>query len=208
MLCRRICARASATRAAARGIRAPPRLLRPHQAGAHLRTRGTPVAPDRRLHRLRTRHRAQRHRPGVGADDIPSPASSAKAAPEKERTSGTWVRSAGPGDAQPPRSCSPATHYRVRPLAGAVQCALRANSPGRLWMPTGLLKGLRMGLGSAPWQELEQARWLCRLPTAHGKNQEEHNLRLGAWVSNQRSRAATRTPERVEQLSAIAMRWT
>ncbi|MFF7233025.1 hypothetical protein [Streptomyces sioyaensis] len=32
-------------------------------------------------------------------------------------------------------------------------------------MPTGLLKGLRMGPGSAPWQELEQARWLRRLPT-------------------------------------------
>lgn len=36
---------------------------------------------------------------------------------------------------------------------------------------------------------------------------EEHHLRLGAWVSNQRSRAAALTPERVEQLSAIGMRW-
>ncbi|MFG2833172.1 Helicase associated domain protein [Streptomyces sp. NPDC048434] len=41
-----------------------------------------------------------------------------------------------------------------------------------------------------------------------GKDLEEHDLRLGAWVSNQRSRAATLTPERVEQLSAIAMRWS
>ncbi|MFG3116679.1 helicase associated domain-containing protein [Streptomyces sp. NPDC048197] len=31
-------------------------------------------------------------------------------------------------------------------------------------------------------------------------------LRLGAWVSNQRSRAATQSPERMEQLSAIGMR--
>ncbi|UFQ99816.1 helicase associated domain-containing protein [Streptomyces sp. Go40/10] len=31
---------------------------------------------------------------------------------------------------------------------------------------------------------------------------------LGAWVSNQRSRAASLPPERVEQLSAIGMRWT
>ncbi|MFE5091870.1 helicase associated domain-containing protein [Streptomyces sp. NPDC056638] len=31
-------------------------------------------------------------------------------------------------------------------------------------------------------------------------------LRLGAWVGNQRSRAATLTPERVEQLSKIGMR--
>ncbi len=41
-----------------------------------------------------------------------------------------------------------------------------------------------------------------------GGGQEERELRLGAWVSNQRSRAATLTPERIEQLSAIGMRWT
>ncbi|MEW2121216.1 Helicase associated domain protein [Streptomyces sp. NPDC005474] len=35
----------------------------------------------------------------------------------------------------------------------------------------------------------------------------ELQFRLGAWVSNQRSRAATLTPERMEQLSAIGMRW-
>jgi hypothetical protein len=40
-----------------------------------------------------------------------------------------------------------------------------------------------------------------------GEGAEEHHLRLGAWVSNQRSRAAVLTPERVEQLSAIGMRW-
>ncbi|GGW74522.1 helicase [Streptomyces xantholiticus] len=41
-----------------------------------------------------------------------------------------------------------------------------------------------------------------------GQDQEERQLRLGAWIGNQRSRAATLTPERVEQLSAIGMRWT
>ncbi|MFD8396566.1 Helicase associated domain protein [Streptomyces sp. NPDC059680] len=40
-----------------------------------------------------------------------------------------------------------------------------------------------------------------------GEDQEERQLRLGAWISNQRSRAATLSPERVEQLSAIGMRW-
>ncbi|MFF0291792.1 Helicase associated domain protein [Streptomyces sp. NPDC005262] len=42
-----------------------------------------------------------------------------------------------------------------------------------------------------------------------GKNQEQRDvtLKLGAWVGNQRSRAATLTPERVEQLSKIGMRW-
>ncbi|MEU1932491.1 Helicase associated domain protein, partial [Streptomyces sp. NPDC019826] len=41
-----------------------------------------------------------------------------------------------------------------------------------------------------------------------GEGQEEKRpLKLGAWVANQRSRAATLTPERAEQLSAIGMRW-
>jgi hypothetical protein len=36
----------------------------------------------------------------------------------------------------------------------------------------------------------------------------ELQFRLGAWVSNQRSRAATLSPERVEQLSKVGMRWS
>ncbi|WP_376301287.1 helicase associated domain-containing protein [Streptomyces sp. NPDC056337] len=40
-----------------------------------------------------------------------------------------------------------------------------------------------------------------------GDDQEERELKLGAWIGNQRSRAATLTPQRVEQLSAIGMRW-
>ncbi len=35
----------------------------------------------------------------------------------------------------------------------------------------------------------------------------EDQFRLGAWIGNQRSRAATLIPERMEQLSAIGMRW-
>ncbi|MEU9796377.1 Helicase associated domain protein [Streptomyces sparsogenes] len=41
-----------------------------------------------------------------------------------------------------------------------------------------------------------------------GEDQEERHLRLGAWIGNQRSRAATLSPERVEQLSTIGMRWS
>jgi hypothetical protein len=41
-----------------------------------------------------------------------------------------------------------------------------------------------------------------------GEDQEEREHKLGAWISNQRSRAATLTPERMEQLSAIGMRWS
>ncbi|GHA72132.1 helicase [Streptomyces tauricus] len=41
-----------------------------------------------------------------------------------------------------------------------------------------------------------------------GEDQEEREHRLGAWIGNQRSRATTLTPERMEQLSAIGMRWS
>jgi superfamily II DNA or RNA helicase len=53
-----------------------------------------------------------------------------------------------------------------------------------------------------------------RVPRKHierilvGEGKEEREHKLGAWISNQRSRAATLSPERMEQLSAIGMRWT
>ncbi|MFV5997736.1 Helicase associated domain protein [Streptomyces sp. NPDC056231] len=40
-----------------------------------------------------------------------------------------------------------------------------------------------------------------------GEDQEKRELKLGAWIGNQRSRAATLSPERMEQLSKIGMRW-
>ncbi|WP_410097338.1 Helicase associated domain protein [Streptomyces sp. Isolate_219] len=40
-----------------------------------------------------------------------------------------------------------------------------------------------------------------------GEDQKQHELRLGAWIGNQRSRAATLAPVRVEQLSEVGMRW-
>ncbi|MDQ0904696.1 superfamily II DNA or RNA helicase [Streptomyces canus] len=41
-----------------------------------------------------------------------------------------------------------------------------------------------------------------------GEDQEERELKLGAWISNQRSRATALSPERMEQLSGIGMRWS
>ncbi|GAA1542443.1 hypothetical protein GCM10009730_59350 [Streptomyces albidochromogenes] len=41
-----------------------------------------------------------------------------------------------------------------------------------------------------------------------GEDHEVRELKLGAWISNQRSRAATLTPERIEQLTKTGMRWT
>ncbi|MER7497998.1 Helicase associated domain protein [Streptomyces pharetrae] len=41
-----------------------------------------------------------------------------------------------------------------------------------------------------------------------GGEQEEREIKLGAWIGNQKSRAATLSPERIEQLSTIGMRWS
>ncbi|MFJ3786229.1 helicase associated domain-containing protein [Streptomyces sp. NPDC090093] len=41
-----------------------------------------------------------------------------------------------------------------------------------------------------------------------GEDQAEREHKLGAWIGNQRSRAATLTPGRMELLSAIGMRWS
>lgn len=40
-----------------------------------------------------------------------------------------------------------------------------------------------------------------------GEDQEARELRLGAWIGNQHSRAATLNEERMELLSALGMRW-
>ncbi|GGY15937.1 helicase [Streptomyces anandii JCM 4720] len=45
------------------------------------------------------------------------------------------------------------------------------------------------------------------IETITGEDGEDRAIRLGAFIGNQRSRAATLSPERVEQLSAIGMRW-
>lgn len=44
--------------------------------------------------------------------------------------------------------------------------------------------------------------------TVLSEDGREDQCRLGAWVNNQRSRAAALTPERVEQLSKVGMRWS
>ncbi|MGW3687105.1 hypothetical protein [Streptomyces sp. NPDC005125] len=46
----------------------------------------------------------------------------------------------------------------------ALQCALRSNTSGLVHLPAGLLRGMRLGRDLAPWDELEEARWLLRLP--------------------------------------------
>lgn len=71
----------------------------------------------------------------------------------------------------------------------------------------------KWALNYAAAKQFYQREGHLRVPRKHverivvGEDQEERQLRLGAWISNQRSRAAALSPERVEQLSAIGMRW-
>ncbi|WP_051833502.1 helicase associated domain-containing protein [Streptomyces katrae] len=45
------------------------------------------------------------------------------------------------------------------------------------------------------------------ITTGDGQAQRDVALKLGTWVDNQRRRAGTLTPERVELLSKVGMRW-
>jgi hypothetical protein len=59
-------------------------------------------------------------------------------------------------------SLPPQTSAAARLLA--LQCALRTNDRGRIGLPIGLLRSMRLGRDPSPWQDLEQAHWLHRLP--------------------------------------------
>ncbi|MFJ4775837.1 Helicase associated domain protein [Streptomyces sp. NPDC088762] len=68
---------------------------------------------------------------------------------------------------------------------------------------------------AAAWAEhLEAARRFhareqhLRVPRTHVEPVGDRELRLGAWIANQRSRAASLTPERVAALTALGMRWS
>ncbi|WP_374322480.1 Helicase associated domain protein [Streptomyces sp. AP-93] len=46
-----------------------------------------------------------------------------------------------------------------------------------------------------------------RVPRTHVERVGDRDLRLGSWIANQRSRAATLTPERTAALTELGMRW-
>ncbi|MFC6517001.1 helicase associated domain-containing protein [Streptomyces goshikiensis] len=47
-----------------------------------------------------------------------------------------------------------------------------------------------------------------RVPRTHVERVGGREFKLGSWIANQRSRAASLTPERVEALTALGMRWS
>ncbi|MFI2205546.1 Helicase associated domain protein [Streptomyces sp. NPDC020192] len=66
-------------------------------------------------------------------------------------------------------------------------------------------------------QQYHQREGHLRVPRKHvetivvsgeGEDREQQAVKLGAWISNQRSRAATLSPERIRQLTDIGMHWT
>ncbi|WP_103515001.1 hypothetical protein [Streptomyces sp. SM10] len=50
----------------------------------------------------------------------------------------------------------------------ALQCALRADGRGRVGLPDGFLRGIRLASHAAPWHELEHAAWLRCTGRQHG----------------------------------------
>ncbi|MFE7244394.1 helicase associated domain-containing protein [Streptomyces sp. NPDC057580] len=67
-----------------------------------------------------------------------------------------------------------------------------------------------MGVFAGCWHSSWFSLRLDRNKPRHQGLHEDRcsSVRLGAWVGNQRSRAATLTPERIERLSVIGMRWS
>ncbi|MEW2157362.1 Helicase associated domain protein [Streptomyces sp. NPDC007189] len=66
----------------------------------------------------------------------------------------------------------------------------------------------REGHLRVPRKHVERIVLEARRDGAADEGREIRELRLGAWISNQRSRAATLSPDRIKKLSAIGMRWT
>ncbi|HBF82468.1 MAG TPA: helicase [Streptomyces sp.] len=85
------------------------------------------------------------------------------------------------------------------------------------WMLTSML-----GITAAPAKRSRAEMWAQNLaaaqqfyareghlevPRSHTEQLDDQAVRLGAWVSQQRVKATKLTPDRVEELSALGMRW-
>ncbi|WP_411103886.1 Helicase associated domain protein [Streptomyces sp. cmx-4-9] len=78
------------------------------------------------------------------------------------------------------------------------------------------------GAGAAPPRRAHAAAWAehleaarrfqarerhLRVPRTHVERVDDRELRLGSWIANQRSRAGTLAPERIEALTELGMHW-
>ncbi|WP_306471831.1 hypothetical protein [Streptomyces sp. st140] len=76
----------------------------------------------------------------------------------------------------------------------ALQCALRSTGPGEVNIPTGLLRGMRLGRDTAALSELQGARWLYSSappgPGGFTAQLLDVAVRMQAPTARDRSRAA------------------
>ncbi|MFF3460512.1 hypothetical protein ACFYXH_40800 [Streptomyces sp. NPDC002730] len=98
----------------------------------------------------------------------------------------------------------------------ALQCALRTNTHGRMLLPAGLLRALRLGPHTPAWHELEDAHWLTRFTapsTGHTAVQlldhpgplpaRRHRIRAADWAL----RTARQPANQPSFLQFTADRW-
>ncbi|MBK0372627.1 hypothetical protein I3215_06905 [Streptomyces sp. RB110-1] len=130
----------------------------------------------------------------------------------------TPTRSAEPGKRaqqkrRRARRCGPSEQLRVREMLSylaaalpahtspparllALQCALRSTGEGEVNIPTGLLRGMRLGRDTAALTELQEARWLCssalpdRRSGGFAAQLLDVSVRMQAPTVRDRSRAA------------------
>lgn len=57
-------------------------------------------------------------------------------------------------------------------------------------------------------QQFQQREGHLEVLRSHTEHVNGEAVRLGAWVSQQRAKAAKLAPERVKELSALGMRWS
>lgn len=101
----------------------------------------------------------------------------------------------------------------------ALQCALRADRQGRVGLPEGFLRGMRLASHATPWHELEHAGWLRCTPRRHGSTQaqlldaavlaqapgREQRARAAHWALHPAPLAAPREAPPSIQLTALSL---
>lgn len=107
------------------------------------------------------------------------------------------------------------TQDRFPPGGQGIGPGHAARVPRCSWRWAGRLSSTRAA--GVPARQYYEREGHLRVPRGHterittgndSQDQEEQDLKLGSWISNQRSRTTTLSPERKKQLSEIGMRWT
>ncbi|UFQ13538.1 hypothetical protein J2N69_36375 [Streptomyces huasconensis] len=101
----------------------------------------------------------------------------------------------------------------------ALQCALRSDSQGRVDLPAGFLRSMRLASHATPWHELEHAGWLRCTQRGHGSAEaqlldvtvlaqapgRERRARAAHWALHPIPLAAPRRAPPSIHLAALAL---